>query len=423
MFVLGFSSGLPFLLVGNTLGYWLRDAGFSLTAIGFATGVGVTYSFKWLWAPLIDRIPPPVFGWLGHRRGWMLMAQIVVIVGLIGMAATGAKPNLTVIICFAALVAFGSASQDIVIDAWRIESAKNSDDLALLTSTITFGYRIALLSTDAIILVIAEYLGWGTSYALYAVLMLLGVTACLLATEPEQASAILDEKAKQAPLWTGRGLFDTILGPFIAFFKAHGWLALLMLLAISLYRLPDFLMGPMVNPFYHDIGLTKSFVGGVRGTFGLFASLAGIAAGGYFAARYGLLRALVVGGVLQALSIAAFALLAHQQPDHILFFTVMATDSFATSFAGVVLVAYMSSLTSLGYTATQYALLASAYTFVGKFLKMTSGVTIDTLKLTFGLMDAYAIFFVIAGLIGIPAILLFVLLASQRRPGAAASKG
>ncbi len=415
MLALGFSSGLPFLLVGNTFGYWLRDEGTTLTAIGFASGVGIAYSLKWLWAPIIDRVRAPVFGRLGHRRGWMVLAQLFVAVGLFGMAATGPVSAFTTLVAFAALVAFASATQDIVIDAWRIESARNPDELGMLTSTATFGYRMALLGTDAVILIVAEKFGWSFSYVLYGLLMAVGLIATLLASEPERADRVMEKKSHEAPLWTWRGLYDAIVGPFIAFFDTHGLLAVVMLLAISLYRLPDFLMGPMVNPFYHDIGLTKDFVGEVRGSVGLIASLAGIAAGGFCALRFGILRALIVGGVLQAVSIAAFALLAHRLPSAALFFSVMAGDSFATSFAGVVLVAYMSSLTSLGYTATQYALLASAYTVAGKALKTLSGLAIDTLKSGFGLMNAYGLFFIVSGLIGIPAILLFLWLASHHR--------
>jgi PAT family beta-lactamase induction signal transducer AmpG len=188
-----------------------------------------------------------------------------------------------------------------------------------------------------------------------------------------------------------------------------------MLGAITLYRLPDFIMGPMANPFYHDIGLSKDLVGGVRATVGLVASFIGIAAGGFVVLRAGFMRALVIGGVLQAVSIAAFALLAYKQPDIRLFVSVMGFDSFSTSFAGVALVSYMSSLTSLGYTATQYALLASAYAFVGKLTKGLSGFIIDTLKESAGLLHAYAIYFVVSGVIGVPAIALFLILSRVLR--------
>lgn len=421
MLTLGFSSGLPFLLVGNTLSYWLRDEGTSLTAIGFISWVGLAYSFKFLWAPIIDRTSAPLFGRLGRRRGWMAIAQLGVALGLVAMAAVGPGHGLARLGALALVVAFAAATQDIVIDAWRIESAANSEELGLLSSAYQFGYRIALLATDAVILVVAEHTSWTFSYALYGVLMGIGLAATLVAGEPAGADRAIEARGREAPLSSLRGLADAIAGPFIAFFRAHGWLALLMLAAISLYRLPDFVMGPMTNPFYHDIGLTKDVVGAVRASVGLVASFVGIAVGGFCVFRFGFLRTLIAGGVLQAAAIAAFALLAHHTPGLRLFVTIMGFDSFSTSFAGVALVSYMSSLTSLGYTATQYALLASAYAMVGKIMKGPSGLIIDTLKSYGGLMHAYALYFLAAGLIGIPAILLFMVLQAQRPTPAAAS--
>jgi len=415
MLTLGFSSGLPFLLVGNTLSYWLRDEGSSLTAIGFLSWVGVAYSLKFLWAPIIDRVRAPIFGMLGRRRGWMAVAQTLVGLGLVAMAAIGTAHGLVILGASALLVAFAAATQDIVIDAWRIESATTSEELGVLSSAYQFGYRVALLATDALILILAEHSSWRFSYSVYGALMLIGFLATFAAVEPSHADAEIERKEKESPLWTARGAADAIAGPFVAFFRTHGWVAALMLAAISLYRLPDFVMGPMTNPFYHDIGLTKDVVGGVRATVGLGASFLGIAAGGFVVLRFGFLRALILGGILQGTSIAAFALLAGHAPSLTLFVSIMGFDSFSTSFAGVALVSYMSSLTSLGYTATQYALLASAYTSVGKLMKGPSGFIIDSLKSTGGLMHAYAIYFVAAGAIGVPAIVLFIILAVQHR--------
>ncbi|MGZ5933080.1 MAG: AmpG family muropeptide MFS transporter [Rhizomicrobium sp.] len=410
MLVLGFSSGLPFLLVGNTLGYWLRDEGTSLSAIGFLSWVGIAYSLKVLWAPIIDRVSAPAFGRLGRRRGWMAISQIMVGAAFLAMALLGTGHGLVPLGAFALVAAFSAATQDIVIDAWRIESASDNDELGLLSSAYQLGYRMALLATDAVILVVAEHTSWAFSYGLYGALMGIGLAATFLASEPVRADAVLDAKSAALPLWTARGLYDAIAGPFIMFFRTHGVLALLMLAAISLYRLPDFVMGPMANPFYHDIGLSKDLVGAVRASIGLIASLMGIAAGGFAALRFGYERALIAGGILQAVSIAAFAALAVPHPSFALFGSVMAFDSFSTSFAGVALVSYMSSLTSLGYTATQYALLASAYVWLGKILKGFSGTIVENLSAAVGLLKAYAIFFMGAGAIGIPALILFALL-------------
>ncbi|HXM00915.1 MAG TPA: hypothetical protein VN932_13380 [Rhizomicrobium sp.] len=438
MLVLGFSSGLPFLLVGNTFGYWLRDEGSTLSAISFLSWVGIAYSLKFLWAPLIDRSNAPLLGWLGRRRGWMALSQIFVAAALIAMAVVGTKFGLVLLGALALVAAFSSSTQDIVIDAWRIESAQSGEELGLLSSAYQLGYRVALIATDALILIAANHLGWPVSYALYGALMGIGFAAMLVAAEPLRADAVIDSKARNAPLWSARGFFDAVAGPFIVFFRTYGVLALLMLAAISLYRLPDFVMGPMANPLYHDIGLSKDWVGAVRASIGLVASFAGIAAGGFWALRFGYMSALVVGGILQALAVAAFASLALMAPamhlppifgpgsasllqvvasdPHLrLFAAVMAGDNFGISFAGVALVSYMSSLTSLGYTATQYALLSSTYAWVGKIMKGFSGPIVETLTASHGLMGAYAMFFIGAGLIGIPAILLFILLGARQR--------
>ena len=415
MLALGFSSGLPFLLTGNTLGFWLRDNGTSLAAIGFISWVGIAYSLKFLWAPLIDRTPAPFLGRLGLRRSWMLLAQAVVALGLFAMAAIGPGGGLVWLGAFALAVAFASSTQDIVIDAWRIESAANDEELGLFSSAYQLGYRMALLATDALILISATHFGWPASYLACGIAMAVGIAATLLATEPLRADTVASEKSREAPLWSPTGIGDAIVGPFIMFFRTHGWLALLMLAAISLYRLPDFIMGPMANPFYHDIGLSKDYVGAVRGTIGVIAALLGIAAGGACAFRFGSLRALIAGGILQALAIAAFAILATAKPSLLLFATIMTGDNFSTGFAGVALVSYMSSLTSLGYTATQYALLSSTYAWAGKILKGFSGAIVERLSEAHGLMGAYELFFIGAGAIGVPAVILFLLLGLCQR--------
>jgi PAT family beta-lactamase induction signal transducer AmpG len=405
MLLLGFSSGLPFLLTAGTFGYWLRDSGTSLKAIGFLSWVGFAYSFKYLWAPVIDRVDAPILGrWLGRRRGWMLLTQVVVAAGLLAMALMTPAAGLLTIGAAALVVAFAAATQDTVIDAWRIETAQTSEELGLLSSAYQLGYRVALLASDSLILIIANHLGWPISYGAMAALMGVGVTATFLAMESPQADAVLDAKS---PLWTPRGFFDAVAGPFLAFFRTYGVLALLMLLFISLYRLPEYVMGPMATPFYHDLGLSKDVVGTVRGTVGLAASFAGIALGGLAMLRLGPIKGLVLGGILQALAIASFAILAVWGGDPRLFAAVMAFDNFGTSVAGVALVTYMSTLTSLGYTATQYALLSSTYTIVGKFLKGFSGQVVEGLQAQgHSLMQAYALFFVGCGLMGLPAILL-----------------
>ena len=415
MLALGFSSGLPFFLSGNTLGYWLRDAGTTLTAIGFLSWVGLAYSVKFLWAPIIDRVDAPVFGRFGRRRGWLIVSQILVALGLAGLSAVGLKAGLTAVGVLALVVAFSSSTQDIVVDAWRIEAASDSDELGLLSSAYQLGYRFAIIVTDALILIMANHFGWRLSYAAMAALMVVGLCASLVAAEPARAARVFESKAETAPLWSGRGFVDAVIGPFTEFFRVYGWLALLMLAMISFYQLPEFVMGPMANPFYHDLGLSKDAVGAVRGSIGLVASLVGIAAGGFSTLRFGYARTLVAGVIVKMLVIASFATLAWSGPDLRVFGAVMFADNFGIGLAGVALVTYMSSLTSLGYTATQYALLSSAYTYVGKFAKGFSGVLVDRLAVGRGLIDAYALFFIGAGLLGTPALILCIVLARATR--------
>jgi MFS transporter, PAT family, beta-lactamase induction signal transducer AmpG len=241
------------------------------------------------------------------------------------------------------------------------------------------------------------------------------VGASLVAVEPLRAKAMFEAKGASAPLSSARGFFDAVIGPFTEFFRVYGWLALLMLAMISFYQLPEFVMGPMANPFYHDLGLSKDAVGAVRASIGLVATLIGIAAGGFSALRFGYVRTLIAGVVMKILVIANFATLAYLGPDIRVFSAVMFADNFGIGFAGVALVTYMSSLTSIGYTATQYALLSSAYTYVGKFAKGFSGVAVERLAAGRPLLDAYALFFIGAGLLGVPALVLCIVLARATR--------
>ena len=415
MLTLGFSSGLPFMLSGNTLGYWMRDEGTALGAIGFLSWVGLAYSLKFLWAPLIDRLDAPVFGRFGRRRGWMIVSQIFVAAGLIGLSAIGLKAGLASLGVLALIVAFASSTQDIVVDAWRIEAADDADELGLLSAAYQLGYRFALLITEALILIAANHWGWRISYFAMAALMAVGLCASLVAVEPVRARKVFEAKAENEPISSVRGFYDAVIGPFAEFVRVYGWLALLMLAMISFYQLPEFMRGPMANPFYHDLGLSKDAVGAVRGSIGLVASLLGIAAGGFSALRLGYMRTLIVGVIVHSLAIASFAILAHVGPDLRIFGALMAADNFGISFAGVALVTYMSSLTSLGYTATQYALLSSAYTYVGKFAKGFSGVMVERLATGRTLLEGYGLFFIGAGLLGIPALVLCIVLARATR--------
>lgn len=424
MLLLGFSSGIPLYLVGNTLSYWMRENGIELSTIGFLSWVGLAYSLKFLWAPLVDKLDAPLVGrWLGRRRGWMLLSQIVVAAALVGMAfvqpahgqlffAGFALDHLLVFGALALVVAFASATQDIVIDAWRIESADNAEQQGLLTSTSSLGYRGALLVTDSLILILAAHAGWSPSYLMMAALMGVGVAATFMAREP--AASVQAAATPHPTLLTAQGLFDAVIGPFVAFFRQHGSWALIMLLTISLYRLPDFVMGPMANPFYADLGIAKETVGAVRGSVGLIATIIGIAAAGLCAVRFGFIATLLAGAVLGPGSNLAFSWLAIHGADPTAFATAMVIDNFCTGFAGVALVGYMSSLTNIGYTATQYALLSSFYALLGKVLKGFSGVAVEHLEVGRSLNEAYSLFFAGTAAVGIPAFLLCIWMAARK---------
>lgn len=404
MLALGFSSGLPFMLVGNTLGYWLRESGVALATIGFLSWVGLAYSFKFLWAPLIDKVKPPLIGFLGIRRSWMLLSQVLVAVCLVCMAIIKPEGGILAFTALAAIAAFASATQDIVIDAWRIEASEASEDMALLSSAYQLGYRGALLITDALILILAASIGWALSYHLMAVLMAVGFIATLFAHEPANTSApIVKIEDSRRSLFK---LADAIIGPFKAFFAQHGKNALIILGAISLYRLSDFMLGPMANPFYADLQLHKEAVGAVRGSVGLIASVAGVSAAGLFAIRYGFIKTLLLGAVIGPASNLGFSILAFTGPNTAVFTGAMLVDNFSSGFAGTALIGYMSSLTTLGYTATQYALLSSFYALLGKFLKGFSGVIVQSLSEHMPLLQSYALFFLLTALVGIPAFIL-----------------
>jgi PAT family beta-lactamase induction signal transducer AmpG len=425
MLVMGVSSGLPFMLIGNTLGFWLADDGIKLAAIGALSWVGMTYTVKFLWGAVVDRIKAPIIGRLGRRRSWMLIAQVVAAGGLIGMGLVDPRTQLGWLVAMAIIAAVGAATQDTAMDAWRIEIAADADELGLLTAAYTFGYKFALILTEAVILGVAKRLGWPMSYVIYGAAIGVGMVAVLLAREPLAADAVMEAKGEEArrhPLAAGA---DAVIGPIVAFFRSHGVaMAALMLLMITFYHLCDYMRGPMTNPYYSALHLDKDAIMWTRLTLGTPAGFLGVVLGGLSSIRLGNHRTLIVGAVLQPLAVAAFALMGFHGGDYALFSVgglrvtafqaVMTFDPIAMGYAGVALVAYMSTLTSLGYTATQYALLTSALAFTGKFLKGFSGAIVDLLHQGRSLLDAFAIFYLLAAALGLPAIGLCLVLA--RRP-------
>ena len=314
------------------------------------------------------------------------------------MTGDRAAAGLVVFGAFALVVAFASATQDIAIDAWRIESSRSAEELGLMSAAYQLGYRTAILITQALIFNIAARTGWEISYGLMAVLMGVGVAAAMYAAEPRSADSLVASAAPQVPptpIWTLRGLYDAVIGPFATFFAAHGMKAFVLLIAISLYRLPDFIMGPMVNPFYVDLGLSLDAIGAMRASAGLWGTLAGIAAGGFCAVRLGFVRTLVLGAFLCPASNLGLVAMSLVGPDLGVFGAALALENFSEGFAGTALIAWMSSLTTFGYAATQYALLSSFYAILGKVLKGLSGVAVETPRPHVRVAIAYGVFFAI----------------------------
>jgi PAT family beta-lactamase induction signal transducer AmpG len=404
MFFLGFSAGLPLLLVLGTLGFWLREAGIDRSTIGYLSWVALFYAGKWLWAPLVDRVPILFLTKrLGRRRSWLLFAQALIIFGLMGMATTDPKQNLEPIVWFALLVAFGSATQDIALDAFRIESAKAQYQAALAASYQT-GYRLAMIWAGAGALWLAAraeittgiYLAeaWQFAYLCMALSISVGVVTTLLSPEPQ---AVLLPKARSAGQW----LQQTLIQPFADFISRYRWQAFLILGLIAIYRISDVVMGIMANPFYVDMGYTKDEVAAVTKVFGVIMTLVGAFLGGLLTMRFGVMRVLFLGGVLSAASNLLFAWLSTRGHDLNGLVWVISSDNLSSGIASAAFIAYLSSLTNVQYSATQYALFSSMMLLLPKWLAGFSGVYVDT----FG----YEHFFIATSLIGIPVLILITL--------------
>jgi PAT family beta-lactamase induction signal transducer AmpG len=421
MAFLGFSAGLPFLLVFSTLTAWLRVEGVSRTAIGFFAWVGITYSIKVLWAPVVDRLRLPLVSRLGQRRGWILTGQAGIAIGLFGMALIG-PDNLLLFALIALLVAFSSATQDIAIDAYRIEAVIDEYQGAM-AATYIFGYRVALLAAGAGALYMAEYLNWVAAYQLMALLMGVGIVTVLLIREPDHQQAQLAYESEQRVVdfllrsqhqaaWLRRlqvWFIGAVICPFVEFFQRSGQFAVVVLLFIAVFRLSDIAMGIMANPFYLDMGYSLTEIANVAKIFGFFMSIAGSVICGVMVVKWGIFRPLLIGAIAVASTNLLFAGLSVLDPEILYLGIVISADNLSGGFAATSFVAYLSSLTNRAYTATQYALFSSLMTLPGKFISGFSGMIVDS--------EGYLIFFVFAAVIGIPAILLVLLLMRRQQPG------
>lgn len=462
MLALGFASGLPNLLIFDTLSAWLREAGLSLEVIGVFSLATLAYSVKFLWAPLVDRTSlPGLTRWLGQRRAWMLACQAVIILALLAISGVDPARSLGAMAALAVLVGFVSATQDIVIDAWRIEAADESRAGAL-AAAYQWGYRIAIILAGILPLVLSDALGWGGSYALMAILMLAGTAGVLaapreadIAPRPADPEPVAVRPARDALEWAGRAalvlaaaallgsglsgnpfllqaplavlgleatsgsleglwaakpagalaqvaaalgglallaaavlplpgapsrpgrfLFRALGEPLADFVRRHRGTAALILALICVYRLPDFVLNIM-NPFYLDLGFSKMEIAEVRKVLGVVLSVAGVGLGGWAVARLGLMKALVIGAFAGPVSNLAFAWLTLQGPQLWALAVAIGIDNLASGFAGTCLIAYMSSLTSRGFTASQYALFSSLYALLGKLVASQSGRIVE----------------------------------------------
>ena len=423
MLFLGFSAGLPFYLVYSTLSAWLRQVGVQRSTIGMLAWVGILFSIKFVWAPVVDRMPLPLFGrLLGRRRGWMLLAQLGIAVGLFNLGLCEPAAGVRPLALWALFTTFCAATQDIALDAWRIESAPLPLQGAML-GAYQIGYRVALITGGAGALALASAAGWQLSYTAMAALVSVGVITTLLVPEPHAAAppgsaareervvAWLEQRAHwpQALRHAGEWFLTAVICPLTDFFARYGTaLALLTLAFMAVYRLTEFAMGSMVNPFYIDRGFTLAQIATVVKLYGLLMSLVGVLLAGVLIARLGLLRSLLLGSVLIIVSNLGYALLASAQTATILGLgAVNALDNLALAMHGTALLAFLSGLTSARYTATQYALFSSLYALPGKLLEGTSGMVVDRI--------GYPHFFLYTATLALPGLLLLFAL---RRQGA-----
>jgi len=407
MLFLGFSAGLPFLLVAGTLTAWLATANIGMAEIGMFAWIGIMYSLKFLWAPVIDRLPLPLLtGWLGRRRAWMLVAQIAIGVALTGLAWSDPQLDLTRIAWFALLAAFASATQDIVIDAYRIEAIELKMQ-GTMAASYQVGYRVGIVAAGAGALFLAEFISWRIAYEAMAMLMAVGIVTVLLIDEPD-SSAAAGRPAGPGTSWVSVSAWiaDAFVGPFLEFFRRNGRWALVLLVFIGFYRVTDMVLGVMANPFYIQIGFSLLEIGTVTKLFGIVVTLVGAAFGGVTVARYGLGGPLIAGAVLLAVTNLFFAGMALYGPELWFLFVTIGADNFAAGFTGTVFIAYLSGLTNVNYTATQYALFSSLMTLPGKIISGFSGFIVESLD--------WASFFVYASAMGIPGILLAIIVVRRQ---------
>jgi PAT family beta-lactamase induction signal transducer AmpG len=410
MLFLGFSAGLPLLLVFGTLSFWLREAGLELSAIGFFSWIGLVYAFKWAWSPLVDQLPIPLLtAKFGKRRSWLLVSQIAVGIGLFGIAISDPSKGVSGLIGFALLTAFASATQDIALDAFRIESGLVEDQGAM-AATYQMGYRLAMITSSAGALFLASWFDytesiyepepWMYTYMAMALLMLVGMVTTILSPEPSPKT---DHKNQE---WDNRSRLERLINwfrnaavmPFLDFIRRYRIQAIVLLAMISLYRISDIVMGVMSNPFYLDMGFSKQEIATVSKIFGVIMTILGALVGGSLIKYLGVFKILFIGAALSSLTNLLFAWLSVNEPSIAALTLTVSADNFSAGIASAAFIAYLSSLTNIQYSATQYALFSSLMFLFPKSIAGWSGVFVETW--------GYAYFFLTTALIGIPSLVL-----------------
>ena len=394
--LLGFASGLPLLLTLSTLSVWLVEIGITKTTIGFFALVGLPYSLKFLWAPFMDNLQIPFLTkYFGRRRGWILLTQMLLIMSLIflGYSNPSIDPKLTALA--ALLVAFFSASQDIVIDAFRVESLEKKF-YGAGAAMIVFGYRLGMLSAGAGALYLASFYDWSIVYILMSLQILIGSFAVLISKEPEQSALINAEKEKNIFHW----LHYSVINPFRDFMKKGDWL--IIILFVVLYKFGDALVSVVANPFYIEMGFSKIEIANVSKIFGLIATLAGAFIGGIIVKQSGIFKSLLVCGILQMLSNLFYAIQAYIGYNIGFLIATIGFMDLASGMGTAAFIAYLSSLCNIRYTATQYALLSALASLGRTFLSSPGGYLVDTIN--------WIPFFIFTSVAAIPGIYLLVIL-------------
>lgn len=398
IFFLGFSAGLPFPLVYSTLSTWLEEASIERSTISTFAWLGFAYSLKFVWAPIVDSIRLPLLtSLLGRRRSWLLAAQLTVGVALLIMSGVDPAQNIEGFALIAFAVAFASATQDIVVDAYRIECAEDRMQ-GVLAAAYQYGYRTSLLISMAGALFLADHMSWAMTYKIMAACMSIGVLTTLLAKEPEVVIRNVAYAGKTLSEKIAAWFVHTVAEPFGDFIRRFGLLSIALLAFISLYRISDYVLGILANPFYIDIGYTKTQIGLIAKTYGLWVTLVGVALGGWAVFKFGVARCLVTATILIASTNLFFAAMVIVGPEPWMLAVTISADNIAQGFGGTVLIAYLSSLVNVKFTATQYALLSSVMSLLPKFVAGYSGEVQGSL--------GWIGFFLYAAALGIPAIFL-----------------